>query len=86
MEYKLRRMAKSSANGHLLNGERYARQMRICADILHRMDNDQFYYDNAEKRYPNRDSIWAKSISKHQKADQEYLGLMIGKYMRHWWD
>lgn len=79
-------MAKSSANGHLLNGERYARQMRICADILHRMDNDQFYYDNAEKRYPNRDSIWAKSISKHQKADQEYLGLMIGKYMRHWWD
>lgn len=86
LEYKFKRMAKVLEHGHLANGERYARQLRVCAALCSRMRDDNGYYENADKRFTVRGLDWANHITKQQRNDQRLLGLMIAKYYRHWWD
>lgn len=83
--YKLERMAKTMENGHLMNCERRARQLRICATLCRRL-RDEPYYDIAEMRHPGKGKFWAKMVADLGKQDQTLLGKMIGKYYTHWWD
>jgi hypothetical protein len=86
MEFKLRRMSMCfKYHGHHVGNERHARQTLICAELLKRMRiND--YYKQADRIFPDRGRRWADHIHVLERHDQEYLALMIKKYLRHWWD
>lgn len=87
MEYKLGRMAKNLDSGITVNSAHYARKARIAAELCKRINNDD-YWEISRKLYPREDQ-WkhqhAYTISV-QKQDQEMLGLIFTKYLRHWWD
>jgi hypothetical protein len=86
LEYKFRRMAKSIGDeGHLVRSARYGRQLTVCAELCKRMREDK-YAENASRTFPDRGTDWAKSIRRSKDQDNRYLGLLIGKYYRHWWD
>jgi hypothetical protein len=85
MEYKLRRMSKVLGEGHHLHRERDAKQTLICAELLRRLQAED-YYENADRRFPIRSKHWAAHISMQEKQDQDYLAMMIRKYLRNWWD
>jgi hypothetical protein len=95
LEYKFDRMARSMDRGIIVNNERYARQIRECRDLVHRLVEDQ-YFENAQLGYseisPHRtflktrhafaDTLHAMDM---HKQDQQRLGLLLSKYMTHWW-
>lgn len=86
MEFKLRLMEKEfRVNGHHVNSKRDAKQVLICAELLNRMQKED-YYDNADSIYPERNGLWVKHIAMQEKQGQEYLALMFRKYLRAWWD
>lgn len=94
MEYKLRRMANlHNYHGHHLNNQREARQMMICANLLNRLDKDE-YFDQAYQRYDAYENLTDQQKGRYaalqatqiQKDDQRLLGTIIGKYLNHWWD
>jgi hypothetical protein len=85
MEYKLRRSARLELTvGHHTNSKRDGKRMLICADLLKRLRADE-YWDNAVKRFGESTQA-AKFCAAQQKADQQYLGNLIGKHFTHWWD
>lgn len=85
MEYKLRRSSKFFADhGHHVGSELDAKRMLVCAELLHRLREDH-YFDNARKRF-GESPLTAKFSHVQQRADQRYLGLILGKYLNHWWD
>jgi len=54
----------------------------ICAELLKRLREDD---------YPTRDprehgKEWADHWIYMSKQDKQYLGLLLGKYLDHWWD
>ena len=92
MEIKLRRLADCMESGYHLHGDRDARQARICAALLKRMMDDN-YFENAgynPNTWENLPDHACQRIVKHSELismqDQRYLGLLIGKYLRNWWD
>jgi hypothetical protein len=95
LEYKFDRMARSMDGGCIVNNEKYARQIRECRDLVHRLRKDK-YFENAEKHYseisPRNTWIgdrWVNFAGQHSsrmhQQDQERLGLLISRYMTHWW-
>lgn len=77
LEFKFRRMSKSLATGSHLRRERDARQCLVCAELARRLAEDNYF------EMHNRN--W-KRAEASAKNDQRYLGLMLGKFLRHWWD
>jgi hypothetical protein len=43
MELKFRRMSAALENGYHLHNDRYARQLRVCAELCKRMLDDNYY-------------------------------------------
>jgi hypothetical protein len=85
MEYKLRRQAHlEEAVGHHVGSRLDAKRMRVCADLLRRLQADE-YWTNAVSRFGETPAA-AKFSHNQQKSDQRYLGLILGKYLTHWWD
>lgn len=85
MEYKLTRMARLFDDGHLMNHDRKARECRVAATLLQRLLADE--YDDAYEAVPKHELLkWLRANELRRKNDQRYLGLLIGKYMRGWWD
>ncbi len=85
MEYKLRRSAHlEETTGHHVGSLRDARNMRTCAELLHRLQEDN-YYENAMKRF-GHNRFAGVFAQRQQRSDQHYLGLILGKYLTHWWD
>ena len=85
MEYKLRRSAVYFEKyGHHVGSDLDARRMRVCAQILKRLQDDD-YFENAQKRFGDTRQA-ADFASKQSKNDKLYLGMLIGKYLNHWWD
>lgn len=85
MEFKLNLMAEEfHSHGHHLNSELDARRCRTCAILLRRLIDDN-YWEEAIKRF-GESRLAATHSSQVQKNDQRYLGLLLGKYMNHWWD
>lgn len=87
MEYKLRRMGRYfNEDGHLVNSHLNARRCLVCAELLRRINEDDlWHWQNAKVRFGDGE-IAAKFSVQHERADQAYLGLLLGKYLRHWWD
>lgn len=86
METKFKYMANHHQyHGVLLRRDRTAKQLRIC-ELLCRRLNEENYYDNADKRHPDRGKFWAEQVKSSAEYDNYYLGRMIGKYLREWWD
>lgn len=92
LEIKLRRLADCMEHGDHVNGVRDARRARTCAALLNRLQDDEYFRNagyNPETwdRIPNKEG---QRICKHADAmatqDQRYLGLLLGKYLRNWWD
>lgn len=85
MERKLRWSAEHEERyGHHVGSKLDAKRMRICADLLKRLRADE-YWGNAAIRFGETTAA-AKASQAQQKNDQRYLGLILGKYLTHWWD
>ena len=92
MEIKLRRLADCMEHGHHKHGERDAKQARTCAALLKRMMDGE-YFANAGHRHDTWHTIslarrnWiAQHAGNMAEQDQRYLGILLGKYLRNWWD
>jgi hypothetical protein len=98
--FKLRRMEPVMRNGHLMNGERHAREIAICRTLLERIVKDA-YLDDAMRwaelpelslsRKLNDDErrrfmAATKKADEQSKADLELFGKMFTKHLRSWWD
>lgn len=84
METKLRWMVKDTEDWHVLGVERNRRQMLICAELLKRLREDD-YRRNA-KVHLGESTLVIKAAELQQRNDMKYLGLVLGKYLNHWWD
>jgi hypothetical protein len=85
MEFKLRNMADYEERyGHHVGSELDAKRQRVCAGLLRRLQDDD-YFRNARKVFGDT-SHASRAAMRNQKADQRYLGLILGKYLTHWWD
>lgn len=93
MEYKLRRMSKGFQESQITVGaEKHARQTMVCAALLRRLRDDK-YFTEAGYNAARRDSLCNKERSRLAKEsieisrnDKRYLGLIMGKFLDHWWD
>ena len=92
LEIKLRRLADCMEHGHRIHGKRDAKQARVCAMLLKRLITDE-YFDNAGYRpetwhtIPSARRNWiAQHAEKMAERDHRYLGMLLGKYLRNWWD
>ena len=92
LEIKLRRLADCMEHGYRTNGKRHARQARTCAALLKRLIADE-YFDNAgycRSTWPALPNARCRQIIEHAERmaqqDQRYLGMLLGKYLRNWWD
>jgi hypothetical protein len=81
MELKLRAMADCLEHNYHVNGKRDARQCRVAASLCRRLIDDNY----ADMHGTRWDQVWAKRVQTSTDGDCRYLGLLIGKYMRHWW-
>jgi len=82
MEYKLQRMSKLFKHGPHVLSERDSRRMLICAELLKRLRTESYVC------YRSGQPITKASAQRDEKVAmyyQEYLGKMIGKYLRCWW-
>jgi hypothetical protein len=83
MEYKLRRMSKLFERGHHVLAHRDSRRMLICAELLKRLHSESYACHRSglpiTKANVQRDEMVGMYY-------QEYLGKIIGKYLRGWWD
>lgn len=76
MEYKLRRMSALFKNHRTsVSADRDAKRMLICAVLLKRLQEDNYYKDSDYKKESYR-----------IKYDQEYCFKLMGKYFDCWWD
>lgn len=83
MEYKLRRMSKLFEHGHHVLAHRDSRRMLICAELLKRLHTESYVCHHSGR------PITKASVQRDDMIGvyyQEYLGKMIGKYLRGWWD
>ena len=85
MEYKLRRSAHLELTiGHHVGSQRDGRRMLVCAELLKRLQEDD-YWERAVARFGETKRAADVSSAQHH-AEQQYLGSMIGKYLTGWWD
>lgn len=84
METKLNWMAKSSTSWWSGHSDVHGRQMRVCVQLLHRLREDD-YVENAFKRFGESKFAYKHAMAQ-SKEDQRYLGVILGKYLNHWWD
>jgi hypothetical protein len=85
MEKKFRQMAYlQSTYGNTVSRHKLAKQLRICAYLCKRMQEEP-YPENA-KFYGYPGKAWAKEWSAVEKQDREMLGKMIAKHVTSWWD
>lgn len=121
MEYKLNRMSDTfSKYGHHKNNKLDAKRCRICAILLRRLLDDEYYelaggararedmahlmehgFDTEpcedhpghvemvrrNEPIPREEArLYYKRARALQMNDQKYLGILLGKYLNHWWD
>lgn len=71
IEFKLRDMIELfETHGYHLDTDKSVKQMKVCAEILRRLQTNNYEY----------------TCDKQAVNDQKYLGLLLGKYLRHWWE
>ena len=84
MQFKLHAAARlEETRGHLTS-KRDAKQMRVCAALLRRLMDDE-YYENAARRH-GEGRLAVLAAVEAQREDQRLLGTLIGKHLTSWWD
>jgi len=87
MEYKLRRMSKGFTKwGHHIRSDRDAQNMLICAELLKRLRLDNWEDLDGSTVIRTSDRYVFKRHDARIRYDQEYLGRLLGKHLRSWWD
>lgn len=84
MEAKLEWMAKDAETWITTNNQRDRRQMVVCVTLLRRLMDDD-YYSRASQQYGYGRKASLLSMA-NAKYEQEYLGKLLGKYLRNWWE
>lgn len=75
MEFKMRRMSKVHKDNPIVSdSERMSRQLLICAELLKRLREDEIDFQRVRLH------------DGKMKHYNEYLGKMIGKHLRSWWN
>jgi hypothetical protein len=77
-------MANDTRGWHVMGADKDRKHMLICAEILKRLHEDD-YFDNA-KRFYGDTKYAAEHAQLHHRNDLKYFGLIMGKYLNHWWD
>jgi hypothetical protein len=81
MELKLLAMANVFQNGHLVHCTTHARECRVAAELCRRL-REEVWYD-----MHGVDTQWqCLRIRTSEKTAEEYLGRLIEKHLRTWWD
>ncbi len=85
MQFKLRKMGECFRDyGHLVHSDRYSRQCLVASELCRRLREDE--YGDPKLHYTKKTKYDYQREECTKKNDQRYLGLLIGKYLRHWWD
>lgn len=84
MEAKLRWMAKDAETWIVQSAPRNRRQMAVCAELLKRLREDEYFVQ--ERARIGTGPRASKRAQARSEADKRYLGLLIGKYLNHWWE
>jgi len=80
MEYKLSRMSNVFKKyGHHDGSEKDAQRMMVCAELLNRLRTESHYTYPPTRHSVQRDYLLDAYY-------QEYIGKMIGKHLRYWWN
>jgi hypothetical protein len=74
MEYKLRRLSKTLEDGHHVGGKHEARRALICAILLKRLREDNYWKDKRSNEV------------ERAQFDQELCFKIMGKHFREWWE
>ena len=85
MEKKLRQMAKDTERWNGATADLDGRRMLVCAEILRRLRDGDWYWENAKMRF-REERLAAELARDHAEDDKRYLGELIGKYLDYWWD
>ncbi len=85
MEFKLRKMAECQEQyGHHVGSERAARQMRICAYLLRRLEADE-YFLTTDGDFPKH-KFAGMAADNIAMQDEQLLFKIMQKHWREWWD
>ncbi len=85
LEFKLLKHAEVEEKyGHHMGIKANAKHMKMCAILLRRLIEDE-YWENAQKEFGTNRAASIAAMNQSNN-DQKYLGLIIGKYLTHWWD
>lgn len=79
--------------GHTVNGPRHERQLRICAELARRLDEESYWKRVndplfSRRRKPNPDLILHnfKDAEKLRQADVDMLTGLMRRHLLSWWD
>jgi hypothetical protein len=93
METKLRRMSVAIGDeGHLVKADRSGKQLRICAELCRRINEDRYFLntyqceDNWSSASDAQRRRWAEMAWRNRQNDVDYLCLMMRKHLLSWWD
>lgn len=76
MEYKFRKMAESHKRERLVDSEKYEKELRICAEHLKRLLEDEL---------GERGTLIYNFYNERMKGHQREVGRRIGRHLMHWW-
>lgn len=79
LEFKLKNMEEffNSDNTFTVNAKKYAKQMMIVKNLIKRIKNENYCELNNYDYEKNKYMV---------NQDLEYLGLMLRKHLKSWWD
>jgi hypothetical protein len=84
MEYKLDKMSNLFRDyGHLQNSDKYARETRICSELLKRLRTESYTTFERGEEYTRST---AKRDTDIANLYQRHVGKLIGKHLTWWWD
>jgi len=83
LEFKLRNMSKLFSDGCHTSSKRDARRMLICAEILKRLRTESYACNNNGLPITRFNCLRDEKVAKYY---QKYLGELLGKHLRSWWD
>ena len=87
MQFKLRNMADHFEKySYHVNADRDAKQMRICAELLRRLSDDDYFDEKFRAPWvESRSRACAENREYKAKEDLNYFGKLFTKYLRCWW-
>ena len=85
MEYKFRKMAESCEICGYIGNKKDIQNLKICAELLYRLREETYH----SFRDPEGVRMFMPSFKQEEQIGQyyqEYLGQLLGKHLRKWWN